>query len=176
MDNEALFFTIFNLAGKNPALDTLMIFGARFLIYLTFLLMFVLAFKGGAKERKVIILVLLSLPLVFLIIAVIHLFFIEPRPFISYQFTPLIPFPFINDPSFPSRHASIISAIAFSYYYFKSKWAPLFFIFAIWVGVSRIYVGVHYPLDILGGVMVGIVSLIITKQIVKFLKIRFGLG
>lgn len=175
-NNTSLFFLIFNLSNKSPFLDSIMIFGARVLIYLTFLVMFILIFKGGTKERKAIILALLSMPLVFLIIAVIHLFFIEPRPFIRYHFSPLISFLFVNDPSFPSRHASMMAVVAFSYTYFKSKWALLFLIFMIWVGLSRIFVGVHYPLDIVGGILTGFVSILLTKQFIKFLKIKFSLN
>lgn len=172
-NNTSLFFLIYNLSKRYPFLDSIMIFGARYIIYLTFILMFVLAFKGGFKERKAVILALLSMPLVFLIIAVIHLFLMEPRPFITYHFSPLIPFIWKNDPAFPSRHASMMATITFSYTYFKSKWANLFLIFMIWVGISRIFVGVHYPLDILGGIFVGFISILISKQIIKSVKMKF---
>ncbi len=145
-----------------------MIFGARFIIYLTFILMFVLAFKGGIKEKRAVILVILSIPILILIIKIIHIFYFEPRPFVSFQFDPLIDV--AEDASFPSRHASIMSSIAFAYLYFKSKWAVFLLLLMLWVGVSRIYVGVHYPLDILGGFIVGIISLAIALQVKKLLK------
>lgn len=170
MDNFSLFFLIFGLNTQNPFLNNVMIFGAEYLIYLAFILMFILAFKGGNKERKALLLALFCLPILIIIIKIIHLFFFEPRPFISYDISPLVSHK--ADASFPSRHASIISALAFAYIYFKSKWALLFLIMMIWVGLSRIYVGVHYPLDILGGFLVGIVSLIIAIQIKKLIKFR----
>lgn len=168
MDNIGLFFLVFGLSNHSSFADSLMIFGARFLIYLTFLLAILSAFKGGFKEKKAMILAFLAIPMVILLIKGIHLFFFEPRPFVNFNFSPLLNTD--ADASFPSRHASIMSAIAFSYAYFKSKWALLFLLLMIWVGVSRIYVGVHYPLDILGGLVVGIISLLITKQILKKLK------
>lgn len=169
MDNTALFLFIFSLNNHSQVTDILMIVGARFIIYLTFLLMFVFVFKGGITERKAMILAILTIPIIIVLIKGIHLFFYESRPFINYQISPLIPYE--DDASFPSGHTSIISAIAFSYIYLKSKWAPVFLLLAIWVGLSRIYVGVHYPLDILGGIVVGIVSVVIVLQIKRLIKI-----
>lgn len=168
MDNFSLFFLISGLNNQYPALDYIMIFGAEYLIYFAFILMFVLAVWGGSNEKKALLLTLFCLPILVIIIKVIHLFFFEPRPFISFDISPLIPYK--ADASFPSRHASIISSLAFAYTYLKSKWAPFFLIIMIWVGLSRIYVGVHYPLDIIGGFLVGIFSLIVALQIKNLLK------
>ena len=170
MDNISLFFLIFGLNNHSGVLDDLMIFGARYLIFVAFLLTLFLIFKGTTAEKKAFLLAILALPITVLIIMGIHLFFIEPRPFVTFHFTPL--YPFNPDASFPSRHASFMSILAFSYLYFKSKWSMLFLLLMVWVGISRVYVGVHYPIDILGGVLVGIVSLITAEQIVKFLKIK----
>lgn len=144
-----------------------MIFGARFIIYLTFLLLCILAFKGGIKEKKALILAILSIPILLLIIKIIHIFFFEPRPFVTYNFSPLIS-P-TGDASFPSVHASLMAVLAFSYIHFKSKWAPLFLFLMLWVGISRIYVGVHYPLDIIGGFLVGIISMLFGLILLKLL-------
>lgn len=145
-----------------------MIFSARFIIYLTFLLMFILAFKGGIKEKKALILATLSIPILVLIIKGIHIFYFAERPFVSLQFNPLIDVE--EDASFPSRHAAIVSSIAFAYLYFKSKWAVFLLLLMLWVGISRVYVGAHYPIDILGGIIVGFVSIFIARQVTKFLK------
>lgn len=171
MDNLTLFFLIFGLNSQSPMMDSMMIFGARFAIYLTLILMFVLVFKGGVKERKSLVLALLSIPIIILLIKVIHLFFYQSRPFVVNDILPLIPH--AADASFPSRHTSIMSGIAFAYTYFKSRWAPLFLLLMLWVGMARIFVGVHFPLDILGGGIVGIVAVAIALQLKKLLKLRF---
>lgn len=174
MDNVSLFFLVFGLNGQFWGIDNLMIFGAKYLIYLTILLVFVLGLKAGLREKKALLLIFLAIPIAILLIKAIHIFFYEPRPYVFFHFSPLID----NnaDASFPSRHASIASVVAFSYLYFKSKWAPVFLFLLTWVGVSRVYVGVHYPLDIVGGIIVGVVSLIIAKQVVNLLKTRFFKG
>ena len=91
MANTSLFFLIFNLHNQSTLLDDLMIFGARYLILIAFLLFFILAFKGNTPEKKAFLLAILSLPITVLIIMGIHLFFIEPRPFVTFHLTPLIP-------------------------------------------------------------------------------------
>lgn len=174
MDNVSLFFLVFGLSSHISFVDNLMIFGARYLVFAGFLLNLFLIFKGTNRERKAFILIILALPIAILIIMGIHLFFFEPRPSVTLHITPL--YPYKPDASFPSRHASFMSIIAFSYLYFKSKWSSLFLLLMIWVGISRVYVGVHYPIDILGGILVGIVSLILAKQIIKLLKLKFSLS
>ncbi len=171
MDNVAIFFIIFNLNGLSSGLDKIMVFGADFLIYLMIILMFILGFKGGIKEKKVLLLALLAIPISIIIIKIIHLFFMEQRPFVQYHFSPLI---FEKtDASFPSRHATMAAVIAFAYAYFKSKWALLFVLLMLWIGTARIFVGVHFPIDIIGGFVVAIFSLIVAVKFKNFLKMRF---
>ena len=59
--------------------------------------------------------------------------------------------------SFPSGHATSAFAFAFALQYgTKRKWLKwLAMIVAILMGLSRLYVGVHYPTDVVGGVLVG---------------------
>lgn len=167
MDNNSLFLFLFGLGNNSQALDSIMIFGAEYIIYVTFILIFILGLKGGVRERKSFLLALIAIPIVVLLIKIIHLFIVEPRPFVAHDLKPLIFHR--EDASFPSRHTSVMAALAFAYTFYKSKFTILFLILLLWVGISRIYVGVHYPLDIAGGVAVGIISTFIAWQIKKYL-------
>ncbi len=160
--------TIFELRRKFPFLDSLMIFGAEYLIYVTFGLAILLAFRFGDKEKKALLLTLISLGISILLIWVIRLFYSEPRPFVTYNIDPLIQR--IKDPSFPSGHTTTMAVVAFSFYYYKSKFAPIFAIFLLWVGFARVFVGVHYPLDILGGMIAGLVSVHIAWYFKNWLR------
>lgn len=66
-----------------------------------------------------------------------------------------------TDYSFFSGHASSsfsITTLVFLFFREKMKWSILFFIWPILFAMSRIYVGVHFPIDILVGMVVGILS------------------
>ncbi|MDO8657099.1 MAG: phosphatase PAP2 family protein [Candidatus Levybacteria bacterium] len=171
MDNASFFFSIFDLNGRSWILDQSMIFATTYLIYLTFLLVFILGLKGGIREKKALLLILLGLPIAVLLIKIIHFFFFEPRPFVAFHFSPIV-MEAVNSASFPSRHATLIAVLAFTYIYFKSKWSLLFLPIMLWIGFSRVYVGVHYPLDVIGGFAVGAVSVFIALQIKRLLKKR----
>lgn len=174
MDNTSLFFLIFGLNKHSNFADNFMIFGAEYLIYLIFILLFFFAFKGGVPERKALLLSLISMPIVVILIKLIHIFIVTPRPFVDNEILPLINY--YSDASFPSRHTSIMSAAAFSYVLTKSRWAILFILLMVWVGISRIYVGVHYPLDILGGILIGFVSILIARKIAKLLGKKLSIS
>ncbi|MCH8300139.1 MAG: phosphatase PAP2 family protein [Candidatus Marinimicrobia bacterium] len=57
--------------------------------------------------------------------------------------------------SFPSGHATgtMILALWFGYHY--KKWMPYFLTFALIISFSRVYVGVHWTSDVLGGMLLG---------------------
>jgi len=64
-------------------------------------------------------------------------------------------FGFKQSLSFPSSHATNMFAQAMLLtLFYPSRW-PWFFSFAALIGFSRIYVGVHYPGDVLGGAVLG---------------------
>jgi undecaprenyl-diphosphatase len=71
------------------------------------------------------------------------------RPSLRYaQPKPLVTAP--HDASFPSGHAATVLSFA------RPRWAPAFYLLALAIGFSRVYVGVHYPLDIVGGAVLGV--------------------
>lgn len=77
------------------------------------------------------------------------------RPYDMYSaLHPLVPH--LHDYSFPSGHTSISFCVAMIYYYcFPKKIGIPFVIIAVLIALSRLYVGVHYPTDVLAGFILG---------------------
>jgi undecaprenyl-diphosphatase len=67
---------------------------------------------------------------------------------------PLVHVP--RDGSFPSGHATSSFACATILSFYAPRAAPAFFLLAAAIAWSRVYVGVHYPLDVLGGAVLGV--------------------
>lgn len=130
-----------------------MIWVTDYMVYLSVIFGIIIAWKGGKKEKKAAVLMIIGLILAPLVIILIRLFIQEPRPFLAYQLHPLINPP--QDPSFPSGHATRMAIIAFSFMLARSRWTPLFLILMLIIGFTRVYVGVHYPIDVLGGFVTG---------------------
>ncbi len=73
-----------------------------------------------------------------------------------------------GDPSFPSDHATATFAIAAAFLLHNlPKRALLFFLAAILVSFSRLYIGIHYFSDVLGGALTGILAALIVKTFYK---------
>jgi membrane-associated phospholipid phosphatase len=60
--------------------------------------------------------------------------------------------------SFPSGHTATAFAGATALSFFFPRAAPAFFVLAAAIAYSRLYVGVHFPLDVLGGAAIGVAT------------------
>jgi undecaprenyl-diphosphatase len=72
--------------------------------------------------------------------------------------------------SFPSVHAVNIFAQATMLAMFYPRWKWIYFSFACFIGYSRIYVGVHYPGDVLFGAVVGTIIALLVVYTYRFVK------
>ena len=136
--------------------DHIFIFGAKYLFILAVILATVWFFRLPRKEKKsVFIFGLIALPAIFIVSRIASVLYFDPRPFVVGYYKPLIPH--IPDNGFPSDHVLFVSAIASVIFPFSRKVSACVWAIAIFVGISRVYVGVHHTVDILGAAAISIV-------------------
>lgn len=84
------------------------------------------------------------------------------RPYDVLGYDPVIP-P-VGDPSFPSGHTAASFAAATAIYAINRKWGIAAYVFAAVMGFSRLYLGVHFPTDVVFGAILGtVVAKIVTR-------------
>ncbi|QUG84308.1 undecaprenyl-diphosphatase [Bacillus nitratireducens] len=151
--NYTVFQWINNFAGSSKLLDTLMIAITNSAAYVAILFMLILWFNNGKKENAIrkqytVLYTTLSVSIALLVNVLIHAVYYHPRPFITHHVNQLVPH--AADSSFVSDHSVLVFSIAFVFILRGEKLKYIALIWATLVGLSRMYVGVHYPLDILG--------------------------
>ncbi|MDE1900968.1 MAG: phosphatase PAP2 family protein [Alphaproteobacteria bacterium] len=72
-----------------------------------------------------------------------------------------------HDPSFPSDHATVVFAIAFSLLLQRDRYTGFFLASGVLIGLSRIYVGTHYVSDILGGALTATAATYLVARLYK---------
>jgi undecaprenyl-diphosphatase len=114
-----------------------------------------LLWKGGKKGRRVILLII---PVIFLSdqlsAHVIKPWIARPRPCVTLPDVHLL-VGLKTSLSFPSAHAANFFAVATHFNYFYPKYRWVYFGAAFFVALSRVSIGVHYPLDIIAGGILG---------------------
>ncbi len=168
--DQASFLVVYNFFDSQPFLEALAFYVARYAILVYFLVVIGLfVWPGKDKERvrrkKVVVYVLICLALAFLADEVINLLKVRHRPFVTFS-GQVVKLDVIQDlTSFPSTHTIFVFAIAVSLWLSDlKKFAGPLIVLAIVLGLSRIAVGVHYPFDILGGAILGIVIPVIVHH------------
>jgi len=150
--NQALFLSINATPTSPAAVITLAIFLAKYLVLLIPLLLLGMWLWGEQPQRERALRVLLSVGLALLCNQLIGLAWDHPRPFaigLGYRFID-----HAADPSFPSDHTTIFATTAYAFWLAgKARLGRILLLLTLLVGWARIYLGVHWPLDILGGLL-----------------------
>lgn len=164
--DDSLFVFINNPAGEWWPIDWLGIFLAEYLAYLLILTAIFLFLREKSRLRRIYFFALAALSVILargIIAEPIRFFNYRPRPFLVLGFEPLISHSATG--SFPSGHAAAFFALALVVYFFDKQWGWRFLAAALLMGIARIFVGVHWPTDILAGALIGAGSGVLIKKI-----------
>lgn len=170
MLNTFLFEKINDLASRNIWLDQLSVFFAAYSGYILLaVLVLVFILRTATLNRFMVLVALISAGVSRgIITTVIRFFYHNPRPFDVLAVKQLVP---ESGYSFPSGHAAFYFALSMGVYLYNKKLGAGFFIVSALMGIARIFAGVHWPADILGGALIGIgTALLVNFYTRKYLE------
>lgn len=176
-DSSSLDYTVFRaingLAGRGPALDAAMIAFARYspVVYAIGLALLWLTWKQ--RNQRAALLAGISALVALGLGQIVGHAFPRDRPYLAHHVSLLITHS--PDTSFPSDHTTLAFAIAVAVWQFNRRAGIALLIFGMLVAVARVYVGAHYPGDVVGGAVLGAVTSLIVLRLFKAPVLRRAL-
>ncbi|WP_160723071.1 undecaprenyl-diphosphatase [Bacillus sp. USDA818B3_A] len=152
--NYQIFKAINQLAGHHPIMDKVMVFTTQYALIVFAVVLLLMWFLGKEQYKYSVVYAAITGGIGLLINFVLGHIYYEPRPFVTHHVHPLIQH--AKDASFPSDHTTGAFSLALAILLRHRKIGFGMLVFAILTGFSRIYVGHHYPFDVLGSMIVGI--------------------
>ncbi|MCJ8294620.1 MAG: undecaprenyl-diphosphatase [Colwellia sp.] len=163
--NVAVFLFINQYAGISSLWDAALIGVAEAMPYIFILIIIYLWFYGCIERKKSSLNSGLSVLLGMLTSYVVSLFYYHSRPFVDNLGTQLVEH--TPDSSFPSDHTTFIFSISVMLLFSKSTRiiGTILCFLSLISGLSRVFVGVHFPLDILGAILVATFSSVVVFKL-----------
>lgn len=158
--NTALQHLINGWAGHNALLDGTMRIAATYLIVAAVLVLVALwwwpaAGPTRAANQRVVLAAVVGAGGALLVGALVRALHPEARPFVVDPSTRLL-VTHAADSSLPSDHALVSFGVAGTVLWWRRLAGMLLVGFGILIGLARIYVGVHWPVDIAAGALIGL--------------------
>jgi undecaprenyl-diphosphatase len=156
--DDWLFRLINNLAGHWPWVDGLarLLLNDYFVPTVLAVTLLALWFEPAAKmgqNQRAVLTASLSAALANIIVKLMNLVYFRPRPFAGHAVHLLFYQP--SDSSFPSNAAALSFAVAAGVWFHNRAWGWGLTLLAALFGLSRIFGGLHYPLDVAAGALLG---------------------
>jgi len=123
--------------------------------------------KARERNQWAVMTAILGLALANLSVEILNHYLFRPRPFVDLPVSLLFYRPV--DSSFPANPAVVGFAVATGVWCWNRKVGGVLFIVATVFALSRVYAGVFYPLDIIGGAALGAIVALLTKRLLQWL-------
>ena len=178
MSDTSIFLWINGLAGKVPVFDEFfkgiandyfaLITGCLVLVWLWFATRDV---AQREKNQRAVLTAMTSIGIVSAMMMLINNNYFRLRPFDVLPSSSVhLLFYKPTDSSFPSNLAAVIFALAIPVFIKNKRYGSWLLALAVLTGFGRVYIGVHYPLDILGGAALGVLAGIVSFGIIWIIK------
>ena len=170
--NQKLFETIHNWSGISPSFDRIILFCAAHLwwVLIVAVVLFYALLKRSARGLAELSVILFSGAASYVVAFIVKHIVASPRPVEVIKDLPTL----IQEAAgtaFPSGHTALVFGLAIALLLYDRFLGIAALVIAAVVGLSRVAAGVHWPIDILGGIVVGgIVALIIHAIASLFLR------
>ncbi|WP_297322248.1 undecaprenyl-diphosphatase [uncultured Bartonella sp.] len=173
---EQIDIALFHFFVATPHTPTLIVyFGiicAKFLIYFIPLHLVILWLLGGRGERQTALAIVIAVAIGLFFSHLIGTFYYRPRPFVAGIAEALIKHK--ENASFPSNHALIFTIYCLLLYCYRYRQiARLALVLVLLTCWGRVFTAVHYPSDILGGILLGCVASLFVFYVVMPFIPRF---
>ncbi|PIR70633.1 MAG: hypothetical protein COU46_00455 [Candidatus Niyogibacteria bacterium CG10_big_fil_rev_8_21_14_0_10_42_19] len=168
-----LFRPLNSLAGSSGLFDSMVVFFAVYLlaVMLAGLAVFLLItffprYRHLRKENAELFIFALASAFVsrFVVAQFIRFLYDRPRPFEVLESARQIVEHSMGH-AFPSGHASFTFGLAIAVYFYRPKIGVIFIAAAFLVSISRVVAGIHWPLDIISGALVGVLTAFILRAL-----------
>lgn len=148
-----LFSSINGLAGRSAALDMIMVGSAKYLPIVFALVLVALWLTWKPQNQRGAFLAGASALIALGVGQLVGHALPRPRPYLAHSVNLLISRS--ADTSFPSDHATLGFAVAVMIWQYNRRVGAWLLILALILAFSRVFVGAHYPSDVLGGAVLG---------------------
>lgn len=156
--NNKVFKFINQFSGRCFPIDLLMILVSNKIRYVFIIVLIFMWFRNDSY-KKVSCNAVKSMGITLLIHTLIKLFYFKPRPFVKHRVGILIHSK--ADSTFPSKHTLLVFAMSTSIFLYDRVLGSIMWVLSVLTGFSRIWVGHHYPFDIIGSAFIATMTSII---------------
>src|SRR6478735_6184881 len=153
--NVDLFRTINDFGKEYTYLNNFFIFMAEYMVFVLTFIALIFWFTRREENRMMIISATISFILAEMMGKIAGTLHSNNQPFAELSNVNKLIEKAVDN-SFPSDHTILFFAFCMTFFMYQKRWRYIWIMLALVVGISRIWVGVHYPADVIVGAIISI--------------------